>query len=119
MSERPNDQGRELHGNEPRTTIVVRPSRWGRIAMFAALAVLVLFALAVAAVWIQRRPIATHYLKREFERRGVQASYQLDKVGFRTQQVSNLVIGDPRHPDLIAKHAIIQMRLKLDGNFQV
>ena len=72
--------------------------------MFAALAVLVLFALAVAAVWIQRRPIATHYLKREFERRGVQASYHLDKVGFRTQQVSNLVIGDPGHPDLIAKH---------------
>src|SRR3954452_4309331 len=119
MSERPNDQGRELHGTEPRTTIVVRPSRWGRIAMFAALAVLVLFALAVAAVWIQRRPIATHFLKGEFERRGVQASYHLDRVGFRTQQVSNLVIGDPKRPDLVARHALIQMRLKWDGSFQV
>ena len=27
-------------------------------------------------------------------------SYHLDRVGFRTQQVSNLVIGDPKHPDL-------------------
>jgi translocation and assembly module TamB len=119
MSERPNDEGRELHGTAPGTTIVVRSSRWARITMLAALAVLVLFALAVAAVWIQRRPIATQYLKREFERRGVQASYHLDKVGFRTQEVTNLVIGDPRHPDLIAERAIIQMRLKLDGNFQV
>src|SRR3954447_11560638 len=119
MSERPNDQGRELHGTEPRTTIVVRPSRWGRIAMFAALAVLVLFALAVAAVWIERRPIATHYLKREFERRGVQATYHLDRVGLRTQEVSNLVIGDPARPDVTARHAIIQMRLKWDGSFEV
>ena len=28
------------------------------------------------------------------------ASYHLDRVGFRTQQVSNLVIGDPKRPDL-------------------
>ena len=75
--------------------------------------------LALIAVWIERRPIATHFLKGEFERRGVQAKYRLDKVGFRTQQVSDLVIGDPNRPDLVAKNAIIQMRLKLDGSFAV
>jgi hypothetical protein len=64
-------------------------------------------------------PIATHFLKGEFERRGVQAQYHLDRVGFRTQEVSDLVIGDPRHPDLVARHAIIQMNLKLDGSFKV
>ncbi|GAA3907839.1 hypothetical protein GCM10022276_27800 [Sphingomonas limnosediminicola] len=106
-------------GAEPGGTIVVRRSRWGRLAMLVALAALLVFAVAVTIVWIQRRPIATHFLKREFERRGVQASYHLDRIGFRTQEVSDLVIGDPRHPDLTAKHAIIQMRLKLDGNFQV
>ena len=68
---------------------------------------------------IQRRPIAGHYLKGEFEQRGVQASYHLDRIGFRTQEVSNLVIGDPKRPDLVARHAIIQIRLKLDGNFAV
>ena len=47
------------------------------------------------------------------------ASYQLDRVGLRTQQVSNLVIGDPRHPDLTARYAQIQMRLKWDGSFEV
>src|SRR3954447_20939106 len=110
MDERPSDQG---------TLIIPRGPRWGRIAAFAALALLVLLAVAILLVWIQRRPIATHFLKGEFEKRGVTASYHLDRIGFRTQQVSNLVIGDPKRPDLVARHAVIQMRLKLDGNFQV
>src|SRR6476469_466240 len=88
--------------------VVVRRSPWGRIAMFIALALLILLAIAIAVLWIQRRPIATHFLKGEFERRGVTASYHLDRIGFRTQQVSNLVIGDPNRPDLIARRAIIQ-----------
>ena len=100
-------------------TVVVRRSPWGRIAMFVALALLILLAIAIAVLWIQRRPIATHFLKGEFERRGVTATYHLDRVGFRTQQVSDLVIGDPKRPDLVAKRAIIQMRLKWDGSFQV
>jgi hypothetical protein len=87
--------------------------------MFAALGLLILLAAAIAVLWVERRPIATHFLKGEFERRGVTASYRLDRIGFRTQQVSNLVIGDPKRPDLVARHALIQMRLKWDGNFQV
>jgi len=119
MSERqPSEQGRAAP-EESGAAIVVRRSGWGRIAMFAALVLLILLAVAIAVVWVERRPIAGHYLKGEFERRGVQASYHLDRIGFRTQQVSNLVIGDPRRPDLVARSALIQMRLKWDGNFQV
>src|SRR4051794_35386067 len=101
------------------TMIARRGPRWRRIAGFAALAVLLLLVVAIAIVWIERRPIATQYLKREFERRGVTASYTLDRVGLRTQQVSNLVIGDPKRPDLVARFAKIQMRLKWDGSFEV
>jgi translocation and assembly module TamB len=110
MAERPNDE---------QTIIVRRGPRWGRIASFAALAVLLFLVLVIAIVWIERRPIATHFLKGEFERRGVTATYHLDRVGLRTQEVHDLVIGDPRHPDLTARHAIIQMRLKWDGSFEV
>jgi hypothetical protein len=105
--------------SEEAAIIVRRGPRWGRLAAFAGLGLLLLFAIAIAIIWIQRRPIATHYLKREFEKRGVTASYHLDRVGFRTQEVHDLVIGDPRRPDLVAKHAIIQMRLKWDGSFEV
>ena len=48
--------------------------------------------VAIAIVWIQRRPIATHYLKGEFQRRGVTASYHLDRIGFRTALRLPLVI---------------------------
>src|SRR5574338_1424865 len=119
MSERRNGDGREAPAEPGGAVVVRRRSRWSRTAKIAALAALILFALAIAVVWIERRPIATHFLKREFERRGVTASYHLDRVGFRTQEVSNLVIGDPKRPDLVARHAIIQMRLKWDGSFEV
>ena len=101
------------------TVIVRRGPRWRRVASFVALGLLLLMALVIAALWIERRPIATQFLKREFERRGVTASYHLDRVGLRTQEVHDLVIGDPRRPDLVARHAIIQMRLKWNGSFEV
>jgi hypothetical protein len=106
-------------GAADRERVIVRRPLWARIAMWLAVVLLALMILAIVAVWIERRPIATHFLKGEFEKRGVRAKYHLDKVGFRTQQVSDLVIGDPNHPDLVAKKAIIQMRLKLDGSFRV
>ncbi|MFL6753046.1 MAG: YdbH domain-containing protein [Sphingomicrobium sp.] len=99
--------------------IVVRRRGWGRVASLAALALIALLVAIIAVVWVERRDIATRYLKGEFERRGVQASYRLDRVGFRTQEVSNLVIGDPRRPDLVARRAIVQMRLKWNGGFEV
>jgi hypothetical protein len=106
-------------GQSEETVYVRRRPSWGRIASFAALGLIVLLIIAIAIVWIERRPIATQFLKREFERRGVTATYHLDRVGFRTQQVSNLVIDDPKRPDLVARYAQIQMRLKWNGGFEV
>jgi translocation and assembly module TamB len=113
MAERPNEE------SLGETIAVRRGTRWGRVASIFALGLLVLLMIAVAFIWIQRRPIATQYLKSEFERRGVTATYHLDRVGLRTQEVSNLVIGDPKRPDLIARFAHIETRLKWDGSFEV
>ena len=118
MNERPSDEGLGVPESSG-TTVVVRRPRWTRIVSFIALGILLLLLVAIALVWIERRSIATEFLKREFERRGVDASYHLDRVGFRTQQVSNLVIGDPKRPDLVARRAVIQMRLKWNGSFEV
>jgi hypothetical protein len=70
-------------------------------------------------VWIARRPIAEQVLQRQFEQRGVRATYDLERVGLRTQVVRNLVIGDPKNPDLIARYALIQVRWKLSGSVSV
>jgi len=117
MDERRRDEG--LDRPEPTHVDVVRRPLWARIASAFAIVLLGVLIVAIVLVWIQRRPIATHYLKGEFERRGVTASYRLDRVGLRTQEVSNLVIGDPRRPDLIARYARIETRLKWNGNFEV
>lgn len=118
MNNGPSEEGADVQ-EDPGAPLVVRRSIWGRIALVFGITVFALLAVGILVVWIQRRPIAGHYLKGEFERRGVQASYHLDRIGFRTQEVSNLVIGDPKRPDLVARHALIQIRLKLDGNFAV
>jgi translocation and assembly module TamB len=112
MAERPNESTSD-------TVVVRRRPPWARVASLAGLALLVLLIIFIAIVWVQRRPIATHYLKGEFERRGVTASYHLDRVGLRTQEVSNLVIGDPKRPDVVARFAHIETRVKWNGGFEV
>ncbi len=97
----------------------VRRRSWTRVATFVGFGLMIVLLIVIAIAWTQRRSIATSFLKREFERRGVQSSYHLDRVGLRTQQVSHLVIGDPNRPDITARFAQIQMRLKLDGSFEV
>ncbi|HJP68846.1 MAG TPA: YdbH domain-containing protein [Sphingomicrobium sp.] len=92
---------------------------WARLASVVAVGILVLLLSGIIIVWFRRLPIATHYLKGEFERRGVTASYHLDRVGLRNQEVSNLVIGDPKRPDLVARYAHIETRLTWNGNFEV
>src|SRR5688572_25152257 len=117
MVERPTEND-ELT-REGSATVVVRRRRGLRIAMIAGIGLLILLLVALAGLWIARRPIATEFLENEFESRGVDASYQLDRVGLRTQQVSNLVIGDPRRPDLTARFAQIQTRIQWNGSVEV
>ena len=112
MAERPTEE-REVLQVRRRAPLLAR------IAGITAVVLLLLLVVAIAIIWIDRRPIARHFLKSEFEKRGVTASYHLDRVGLRTQEVHNLIIGDPSHPDLVARHAIVQMHLKWNGNFAV
>jgi hypothetical protein len=117
MAERSTDEA-EVHVSRGEGFVDER-NRWWRLASFIALGIIAALLIFIAVVWIERRPIATHFLKGEFQRRGVQASYHLDRVGLRTQEVHDLIIGDPKRPDLTARHAIIQMRLRWDGSFEV
>ncbi|WP_344710306.1 intermembrane phospholipid transport protein YdbH family protein [Sphingomonas humi] len=89
-----------------------------RFLGFLLVGLLVLLVVAAIVLWSQRRPIANNILSRELAKRGVQATFKLDRIGLRTQQVSNLVIGDPRRPDLTARLAQIQMRIKWNGQVE-
>lgn len=119
MDERRTDEELDLPEPAYGATVPRRAPWWARLASFVAAAILILLLIGIIVIWFRRLPIATHYLKGEFERRGVIASYHLDRVGLRNQEVSNLVIGDPSRPDLVAKYAHIETRLTWDGNFEV
>ena len=92
---------------------------WHRVWRITRFGLLILLALAVVAfaiLWIWRKPIAENVIADELERRGVQATYTLDRIGLHNQRISNVTIGDPRNPDLTARQALIQMRIKWNGS---
>ena len=99
--------------------VVVRRSRIRRYILWAVAGLLAVLIAALVIVWIERRTIAGNVIDNELDKRGVRATYTLDRVGLRTQQISNLVVGDPKNPDVVAKRVLIQMRLKLDGSADV
>ncbi|MDP5281382.1 YdbH domain-containing protein [Sphingomonas sp. DG1-23] len=85
---------------EPAASAPVRRARrpWGRL--FLALALLIIAALFAA--WLQRRTIAREFVDRELNRRGVRAQYQIERLSPWHQRLTQVVIGDPRDPDLVA-----------------
>ncbi len=82
----------------------------GRIRIGRALLVgTAIIAVALAIVWSQRRPIAAGAIDRALAARGVQASYEVRDIGFRTQRIEKLRLGDPANPDLTADWAEVSL----------
>jgi translocation and assembly module TamB len=109
-----------VHLTEP--VVVHDRSGWHRVRRISRIGLLVLLALAVAAfviLWVWRKPIARDLIGDQLESRGVQATYTLDRIGLHNQRISNVTIGDPRNPDLVARSALIQMRIKWTGSVEV
>ncbi|WP_374524847.1 YdbH domain-containing protein [Sphingopyxis sp.] len=70
-----------------------------------------------AALWLAREPIADRVLRDQFDDRGIPASYTIDAIGFRSERLSNLVIGDPARPDLTAKRVEVTIGYGLSGPY--
>ena len=112
VAERDETEALEPTGEERRRTVIWRRVQWVLLILLG------LILIAAAAVWLARKPIANNVVASELKKRGVQATYKLDRIGLRTQRVSNLVIGDPANPDLTARVAQVQMRLKWNGSVE-
>ncbi len=82
-----------------------RRRRWPWV--LASLLLLILAALLI--LWLLRFTIAADYIDRELEKRGVRATYDVKRIGFRRQRLENLVIGDPRRPDLTARWVEVEL----------
>ena len=84
-----------------------RSRRWS-----VALAIVLLLLLAaMILLWSMRVRLATGYIDRELARRGVQATYEVKRIGFGSQVLENLVIGDPARPDATARRVEVRIRV--------
>jgi hypothetical protein len=83
-----------------------RRPRWRRIG----LALLLVIGMLLLSLWLARKPIASNVIDRELARRGVPARYEVNRIGFRTQRLEGLSIGDPSAPDLTAEWVEVDLR---------
>jgi len=88
-----------------------------RARRIAAASVAAPLAMALSALWFERRPIAREFIDRELARRGVRAAYVLASIGPRAERLDHLRIGDPAHPDLVAERATVLLGWGLRGPY--
>jgi translocation and assembly module TamB len=95
-------------GPQPR-----RPAPVRRIILIVAL---VLFA-ALLALWFARKPIAEGFIDRELAKAGVPARYEIANLALGGQRLTNVVLGDPAHPDLVADWVETRTGVGLSGPY--
>lgn len=73
---------------------------------------LVIFGLAFLAFWLQRERIADDLIGSELEARGIEATYEIERIGGRRQVLRNIVVGDPERPSLTIERAEVTVRYR-------
>src|SRR3989344_698815 len=74
-------------------------------------------AVLVGGLWLAREPIADRFVREQLDSLGVPATYDIEEIGFRTERISNVVIGDPKRPDLTAKMVEISLGYGWSGPY--
>ena len=70
-----------------------------------------------AVAWMAREPIADRIIRDQLDSRGIPASYRIDEIGFGSERLSDLVIGDPARPDLTASHVEVRIGYGWSGPY--
>ena len=86
----------------------VRPRRI--LLLLGAFIVLVLF-----GAYLERKAITRRFADAELAARKINAKYELKSIGPRVQRIENIVLGDPKSPDLTADWVEVQLGLGLSG----
>ena len=73
--------------------------------------------ILVAGVWIAREPIADEFIRGQLDGRDVPARYTIERIGFRSEILSNIVIGDPKRPDLTARRVEVLLGYGWSGPY--
>lgn len=100
----------ETGAEPPRRPRTGRRGRWlGGVAL--------VLAAALSGTWIARRPIAEHFIKAELVKAGVPARYTIGDLAIGGQRLTNVVLGDPANPDLVADWVETRTGIGLSGPY--
>ena len=90
---------------EPEAEAYTLPRRrWVRRVLVAFGLILILL---LAVVWLARERIANSIIAGQLEDLNIPGTYQIESIGAQRQIIRNMVIGDPRHPDLTIARATV------------
>lgn len=78
----------------------------------AVVGVAVVLSVGLLYVWATRKTIADNVIEGELKSLGLPGSYDIVAVGPGQQVIRNLVIGDPRRPDLTIAEVRVETRLR-------
>ena len=81
-----------------------------RIGCYGALAVLAIIAIGLAVAWFNRERIAAEIISDQLRSLGIEASYKIEQIGPRHEILTDIVVGDPRLPDLTIERAELIIR---------
>ncbi len=84
----------------------LRLRRWHGLVLVVAAVVL----SALGYVWATREQIAANYISSQLRTMGLAATYEVESIGTKREVLRNIVVGDPRHPDLTIERAEVQIR---------
>jgi translocation and assembly module TamB len=84
-------------------------------ARFIFVTVFFLLIVLLAIAYWQRINLADRLVRDQLAKYGVDASYEIKDIGLRTQRIENLIIGDPRAPDLKAKWVEVDVSINFSG----
>jgi len=93
---------------------IARPSRAGRIRFRLGVALAVML-VVLAGLWLVRKPVAEHFIDDALSRAKVPARYTIEDLALGHQRLSDIVIGDPAHPDLVADWVEVQTSVDFGG----
>ena len=91
------------------------PRRPRRRWRWVLLALLLLLIAGLTILWAMREQLAADYIESELASRGVQASYEVRRIGYGSQILENVVIGDPARPDAVIRRLEVGIALGLYG----
>jgi hypothetical protein len=86
-----------------------RQRRWPLVLAIVFGAILI----GLTVLWASREEIAGNYVGAELKKNGLPATYEIVRIGPVRQILRNVVIGDPRRPDMTIQQVQVSIRYRL------